>query len=129
MKGMAWWAALVAVTLGASPVSALELIETPMFEAAVAAGEMPPVAARAPQEPRIITFDGEATVAGRHGGDLRMLVGRAKDVRLFGVYGYARLVGYDRDYEIRPDILAAGEVEDGRMFTLKLRKGHRWSDG
>jgi len=28
-----------------------------------------------------------------------------------------------------PDILEKVEVEDGRIFTLYLRKGHRWSDG
>ncbi|MEE8246958.1 MAG: ABC transporter substrate-binding protein, partial [Alphaproteobacteria bacterium] len=131
MRAAARWAAgaVAALAFGAGPGAALELIETPAFEEAVAAGELPPVAERAPQEPRIITFDDGATTPGRHGGDLRMLVGRAKDVRLLVVYGYARLVGYDLDYAIKPDILAAVEVADGRAFTLKLRKGHRWSDG
>lgn len=58
-----------------------------------------------------------------------MLVRRAKDVRMLMVYGYARLVAYDRDLEIKPDILKDIEVEDGRIFTLHLRKGHKWSDG
>ena len=31
--------------------------------------------------------------------------------------------------ELVPDILKEVEVEDGRIFTLHLRKGHRWSDG
>ena len=131
MRTVARWAAgtLAALALGAAPGVALEVVETPMFKEAVAAGEMAPVAERVPEEPRIVAFDDGATAAGRHGGDLRMLVGRAKDVRLLVVYGYARLVGYSPDYEIRPDILAAVEVEEGRAFTLKLRKGHRWSDG
>ena len=58
-----------------------------------------------------------------------MLVGRAKDTRLMVVYGYARLVGYDRQLDLEPDILESVDVEDGRIFTLHLRKGHRWSDG
>ena len=34
-----------------------------------------------------------------------------------------------RELELVPDILASYEVEDGRIFTLHLRKGHKWSDG
>ena len=56
-------------------------------------------------------------------------MGRAKDVRLMVVYGYARLVGYERDYRLAPDIVEDLEVEEGRIFTLRLRPGHRWSDG
>ena len=58
-----------------------------------------------------------------------MLIGRSRDTRLLVVYGYARLVGYDRNLKLVPDILESVEVKDGRIFTLKLRKGHRWSDG
>ena len=66
---------------------------------------------------------------GHRGGDLRMLVGSSRDTRLLVVYGYARLVGYDRNLELAPDIAKAVDVEDGRRFTFHLRKGHRWSDG
>src|SRR3546814_59199 len=38
-------------------------------------------------------------------------------------------MAYDETLEIVPDILEWLEVEDGRSFTLKLREGHRWSDG
>src|SRR3546814_12806669 len=41
----------------------------------------------------------------------------------------SRLMAYDETLEIVPDILEWLEVEDGRSFTLKLREGHRWSDG
>jgi peptide/nickel transport system substrate-binding protein len=45
-------------------------------------------------------------------------------------YGYARLVGYDASYRLKPDILESFEVSaDSRSFTLHLRPGHRWSDG
>ena len=58
-----------------------------------------------------------------------MLVNREKDVRLGFVYGYARLVVYNEELDFVPDILEEVTVEDGRIFTLKLRRGHRWSDG
>jgi peptide/nickel transport system substrate-binding protein len=66
---------------------------------------------------------------GKAGGDLRMLVGSARDVRLYYVYGHARLVNYGLDYELFPDILQSYEVEEGRRFTFHLRPGHKWSDG
>ena len=45
------------------------------------------------------------------------------------IYGYARLVAYNLEFEIVPDILERVEVKDGRIFTLYLRQGHKWSDG
>jgi peptide/nickel transport system substrate-binding protein len=74
-------------------------------------------------------MDAPETAPGRHGGTLNMLIGRSRDVRMLVVYGYARLVGYDRNLEIVPDLLESVEVKEGRIFTLKLRKGHKWSDG
>ena len=73
-------------------------------------------------------MDGGAA-AGQHGGTLNMLIGRSRDVRMLVVYGYARLVAYDRELKIVPDILESIEVKDDRVFTMKLRRGHRWSDG
>ena len=70
---------------------------------------------------------GEAVVA--LGGELDILMSSAKDTRYLGVYGYARLVGYDSNYKLIPDILESFEVEEGRIFTFHLRKGHKWSDG
>jgi peptide/nickel transport system substrate-binding protein len=83
-----------------------------------------------PDEPSVVTFgpDSGKTI-GKRGGELRMLVGRDKDTRLMVVYGYARLVAYTPKLDLVPDILKAVDVEDGRIFTLHLRKGHRWSDG
>ena len=83
-----------------------------------------------PVEPSVVTFDDAAgTAVGKVGGEITTLVGRTKDTRLMVVYGYARLVGYDRDFAIQPDILKSVEVEEGRIFTLTLREGHRWSNG
>lgn len=104
-------------------------IDSPALITLVEAGELPPVDARLPEHPRVIPMDGTRRTAGRHGGQWRMLINRSKDVKLFSVYGYARLVHYSDTLELVPDILEDIIIEEGRTFTLKLRKGHRWSDG
>ena len=87
-----------------------------------------PADAGPPDEPSVVEMNDSKSV-GKPGGELDMLVGRAKDTRLMVVYGYARLVAYNEALELKPDILKDVEVEDGRIFTLHLRPGHRWSDG
>src|SRR6185295_9717675 len=116
-------------TIGSVAGAAPELVETPMFKEVIAAGKLPPVAKRVPGEPLVVAYDRKTTAPGQHGGTLNMLIGRSRDVRMLVVYGYARLVGYDTNLQIVPDILESIDVQDGRSFTMKLRKGHRWSDG
>ena len=128
MKRVAAFCASLAAFASLAAMAA-ELVETPMYKEQVTAGKLPPVAKRVPGAPLVVTFDGKTTAAGRHGGTLNMIIGRSRDVRMLVVYGYARLVGYDTTLQIVPDILEGIEVQDGRSFTMKLRKGHRWSDG
>ena len=109
--------------------AAIAFIEPPVLAERVGAGELPPVAERLPRRPLVTRLEAVGREPGRHGGRLRMLMSRAKDVRLMVVYGYARLVGYDEALELVPDLLERVEVEDERVFTLHLRPGHRWSDG
>jgi len=111
------WALLFAST------AALAAVETPMLAPEVKAGKLPPVEKRLPSPPLVVNTEG------KHGGTLTTLVGRSRDTRLLVVYGYARLVGYDQSLSFFPDILESYEVKQGRIFTLRLRKGHRWSDG
>jgi len=99
--------------------------EPPMLRLDVSQGKLPPLEKRLPQPPLVVNTESP----GKHGGTLNSLVGRSRDTRLLVVYGYARLVGYDRNLELVPDLLESYEVREGRIFTLKLRKGHRWSDG
>jgi peptide/nickel transport system substrate-binding protein len=89
------------------------------------AGELPPIADRLPVVPAVA----DMAELGRHGGEIRMLMASPKDTRVLVAYSYARLVGYDRDYHIAPDILERCDVEGGRVFTMRLRQGHKWSDG
>ncbi|MEM0991178.1 MAG: ABC transporter substrate-binding protein [Pseudomonadota bacterium] len=118
------------LVLMAGPVLATDPIETPYFADKVAAGELPPVAERVPAEPLVADLAARGRTEGKHGGTIRMFVSRSKDVRYMSVWGYARLVGYDAEYNLAPDLLRDYEVsEDGRTVTLHLRRGHRWSDG
>ncbi|MDA0230340.1 MAG: ABC transporter substrate-binding protein [Proteobacteria bacterium] len=120
---------LAAVMGGAERADAQTYIETPSLEARVAAGELAPIAERLPTEPRVVAMDGKKRVAGRHGGRWRMLIHRSNDVKMFSVYGYTRLVTYNEALDLVPDILADVIAENERVFTLKLRDGHKWSDG
>ena len=104
-------------------------VETPALAPQVEAGTLPPVAARVPTVPLVADLAARGRTVGQPGGVIRTLLGRARDIRLMTVYGYARLVGYDTDYALQPDLLQAVTIEDGRRFTLHLRPGHRWSDG
>jgi len=130
MRGIA-----VAVVLGAllapvAPASAAGEIETPALAERVASGELPPVADRLPAEPLVVKLQPKGREPGLHGGTLNMFITRAKDVRYMAAYGYARLVGYDSNYLLVPDLLKDVSVsEDGRSVTLHLRRGHKWSDG
>ncbi len=104
------------------------LAEPAGLAAAVAAGQIVPVHARLPLVPALYVPPPGREI-GRSGGDLNTLVGRPKDTRLLAVYGYARLVAHNEQFELKADILEKVEVEDGRIFTLHLRPGHRWSNG
>ena len=109
----------------ASRAETATMVETPSLKDDVAAGKLPPVSERVPQEPRVM----EMSSPGQPGGTLEMLMASAKDTRMMVVYAYARLVGYDQDYKLEPDIAKAIDVEEGRRFTIHLRPGHKWSDG
>jgi peptide/nickel transport system substrate-binding protein len=101
------------------------LQETPEFAPLVASGKLPPVAQRIPEAPALA----ELEQIGEPGGELRMLMASPKDTRLMVVYGYARLVAYTPALAIVPDMLEQVDVDGGRVFTLHLRAGHKWSDG
>ncbi|MFQ5776037.1 MAG: ABC transporter substrate-binding protein, partial [Kiloniellaceae bacterium] len=104
-------------------------VEPPALAPLVAAGKLPPVAERLPDPPAVAALEGKGRSLGEYGGSLKILMGRQKDIRMMMVYGYARLVGYDRDLNLVPDIVERVEVEDERAFTFHLRRNHRWSDG
>ncbi|MDS9470091.1 ABC transporter substrate-binding protein [Paracoccus sp. MBLB3053] len=122
---------LVMMASGAlvGPQAAQALIGSPYLDDPIEAGELPPAGQRVPLEPRIVDMPALGRSPGRHGGTIRMLIGGQRDIRYMPINGYARLVGYDMNLNFIADILHSWEVDQDRVFTLRLRKGHRWSDG
>ncbi|MDD6932651.1 MAG: ABC transporter substrate-binding protein [Eubacteriales bacterium] len=109
--------------------------QSPMLDAKVESGELPPVEERLPENPAAPTDMTEEDLdleIGAYGGNLRMVstsVNWSDDV----------FIGMDENlltarsiasgiYE--PNIVESYEVsEDNKVFTFKLRKGLKWSDG
>lgn len=121
-----WLGLALSTTLVApAEAAAAELQETPALKDDVASGSLPKIDMRVPEDPAVA----ELETIGTPGGELRMLMGGPKDARMMVVYGYARLVGYSPSLALVPDILKSTEVEHNSIFTLHLRKGHKWSDG
>ncbi|MBA3776976.1 MAG: ABC transporter substrate-binding protein [Betaproteobacteria bacterium] len=103
--------------------------EPPTLAEDVTAGKLPPVAQRLPKTPLVVDVKRAGWSPGRYGGELRTLLAKDRDIRMMVVFGYARLVGYDEDLRLAPDILERIENVGSRVFTLHLRAGHKWSDG
>lgn len=122
-------AALAALMAIARPATA-QTIDVPSLADLISVGKLPPIGQRLPEEPLKLDFTAMGKTPGRYGGQLNLLMGRAKDVRMMVVYGYARLVAYNEKFALVPDILRDFDVsEDGTTFTFYLRRGHKWSDG
>lgn len=123
--------AIASLVVSGGSAHSASLVETEtLAERLAPAGDLPPVAERVPAEPLVVDLAGRNREPGLHGGTLRMFVSRSKDVRYMSVWGYARLVGYDETYSLEADILKDFTISpDGKVVTLILRRGHRWSDG
>jgi len=122
-----WVLPLIATMLITLPAVAAD--EPPSLAADVASGKLPPLAQRLPATPRVVDISRPGWATGRYGGELRMLMAKDRDIRMMVVYGYARLIGYDEKLQLVPDILQSLDNVDNRIFTLHLRRGHKWSDG
>jgi peptide/nickel transport system substrate-binding protein len=118
-------ALLLLAAFGAGAAEPAGYVENPNLVADVARGALPPIGERLPEHPLVVA----PKELGQYGGELRILMASAKDTRLMVVYGYARLMRWTPDLELVPDILESVDDEDDRVFTLHLRKGHKWSDG
>jgi len=120
-------AAMVAFV--AWPAFAETYVEPPLFAEKVAKKELPPVGERVPRTPLVVDPAKYGGQTGQYGGDIITLVPRARDIRYISTYAYTRLVGYDRDLNLRPDLLEAIDNEGDARFTFTIRDGHKWSDG
>ena len=104
-------------------------LDSSFLKERVDSGELPVLADRLPKNPRVVNVQSLGGEPGQHGGTVRMLIGRQKDIRYVPINSYSRLVGYDQQLQLQADILESYTVEEGRIFTFHLRPGHRWSDG
>ena len=103
--------------------------EAPGLAELVKQNKLPPLEDRLPKNPYVVDYKKENKSIGQYGGQLRLLMGRAKDLGQITVYTYARLIGFTPSLDMKPDLLESVDVKDGREFTFKIREGHRWSDG
>jgi len=111
--------------------------EVPMFEAQVAAGELPPIAERIPTEPFVVgpgILNSEEWLdweVGNYGGTIRVpdLNGTRHEMAL--ALGTTILRAPDQHTkDPLPAIVSSYETnEDFTEFTLTIRKGLKWSDG
>ncbi len=104
--------------------------EAPMLAARVAAGELPPVDERLPENPVVIEPFNEI---GEYGGRLRFgFQGtHAGWGGLWYINGWDNLVIWAGDFSgIEPNIAERWEVSpDATEYTFYLRRGIKWSDG
>jgi len=103
--------------------------ESAFLQAEVDSGALPPVAERLPVNPLVLT---PLERAGQQGGDWNhALVGGGSLSMLVRYQGYEPLVRYDPEWTgVIPNVAESYEVsEDSTEYTIKLREGHKWSDG
>lgn len=102
--------------------------EAPMLQAQVAAGQLPPVSQRLPEDPLVIH---PAEQMGPYGGTWKRLASSRIDLNFIRNATCERLVKWGpMNRQILPNLAKRWRVEDdSRTFTFWLRKGVRWSDG
>ncbi len=106
-----------------------EYSEAPMLADMVAAGDLPPVEERLPEDPMVIKPLNEI---GKYGGTWRRgFTGPADGENMMRINNSSRLLAWDYSGSyIVPSLLAGWDIQDeGRKYILYLRKGAKWSDG
>ena len=137
MKKLSWLLVLaMALSMFAVTASAEgEYAQSPIFDAAVEAGELPPVEERLPETPRIakeILDEYLDQEIGNYGGTLRLVTSVVNwDADGFIGMNEAFLTMESANSDvITPNIVESFEAnEDNTVFTFKIRKGLKWSDG
>ena len=102
--------------------------EAPQWARQVAAGRLPPVAERLPDNPLVITPPQQM---GPYGGTWRRYATGPSDIGIIEArLAYDGLVRWDpMAQEILPNLATHWDIEDGgRSFPFHLRRGVRWSD-
>jgi peptide/nickel transport system substrate-binding protein len=103
--------------------------EAPQLAELVKAGKLPPVEQRVPSEPMVIKPVDEV---GKYGGTWRRaFIGPSDGENGNRIMASDKLLFWDfTGSKIVPGVAKAWEIsDDGRVTTLHLRKGMKWSDG
>ena len=102
--------------------------EAPLLAARVAAGELPPVEERLPENPMVLK---PTSGIGKYGGTwFRGFTGPADGQNMERPL-HDHFLFYDvSGSTVQPNVAESWTVnDDSTEFTFTLRKGHRWSDG
>jgi len=102
--------------------------ESPMLTELVRSGKLPPLEQRVPQDPFVVE---PYESVGVHGGDWHFDVTTRRDINLVYHIANPSLFRWAKDgYHFEPYVCKDYRLSnDGRVWTIYLRKGVRWSDG
>lgn len=106
-----------------------EYNQNPRFDALVDQGQLPPVEERLPDVPLVVEPFGEI---GTYGGTLNGVFVGAADRHGFNLWSWqGAYAAYDPETLLMSEGVITGweYTEDGRVLTLFLRPGLKWSDG
>jgi peptide/nickel transport system substrate-binding protein len=130
LRSVARWALVGGSLLALSaPAYAIDYKEAPSLAAAAKDGKLPPVAQRLGEDPEVVK---PLESTGKYGGQLRFgLRGSSDHNHILRMVGAQGLVRWDPQYtKVVPNVAKSFEVDpSGKVFTFRLRKGMKWSDG